>query len=97
MKKTNISIVGSGNVATHLALALHAAGHTIRQVLSRQYDHAALLARRVGATPIVGAARLDDKADVYLLATGDDALYDLARFEIHDHHVVSLHLVVAYS
>ena len=78
MKKTNISIVGSGNVATHLALALHAAGHTIRQVLSRQYDHAALLARRVGATPIVGAARLDDKADVYLLAVNDDALYDLA-------------------
>lgn len=70
--------MGSGNVATHLALALHAAGHTIRQVLSRQYDHAALLARRVGATPIVGAARLDAESDVYLLATGDDALYDLA-------------------
>jgi predicted short-subunit dehydrogenase-like oxidoreductase (DUF2520 family) len=78
LKKTNISIVGSGNVATHLALALHAAGHTIRQVLSRQYDHAALLARRVGATPIVGAARLDTKSDIYLLATSDDALYDLA-------------------
>ena len=78
MKKTNISIVGSGNVATHLALALHAAGHTVRQVLSREYDHPALLARRVGATPIDKPARLDDRSDVYLLAVNDDALYDLA-------------------
>ena len=78
MKKTNISIVGSGNVATHLALALHAAGCTIRQVLSRSFEHAQMLARRVDAQPVNQWQRLDEDADVYLLAVTDDALYDLA-------------------
>ena len=78
MKKTNISIVGSGNVATHLALALHNAGHNIRQVLSRSYDHARLLAMRVDAQPIDTWQKLDSDADFYILAVNDDALYSLA-------------------
>lgn len=82
MKKTNtkhtISIIGSGNVATHIALALHAAGHTIGQVLSREYDHAQLLAAKVGAQPVNRQELLREGADFYLLAVGDDSLYDLA-------------------
>lgn len=78
MKKTSISIVGAGNVATHMALALQAAGHSIRQVLSRTYDHAQLLSARVGAQAIDNPHLLDDESDVCLLAVGDDALYDLA-------------------
>lgn len=78
MRKTNISIVGSGNVATHLALALYGAGCTIRQVLSRSFEHAQMLARRVDAQPINQWQRLDEDADVYLLAVTDSALYDLA-------------------
>ena len=92
MKKTNInststgcsaslrtvSIIGSGNVATHLALALHNAGITIRQVLSREFDHASLLASRVAAQPIDKITFLDSQSDAYLLAVNDDALYDLA-------------------
>lgn len=73
-----ISIVGSGNVATHLALALYAAGCTIRQVFSRSFEHAQMLARRVDAQPINQWERLDEDAEVYLLAVTDDALYDLA-------------------
>ena len=78
MKKTNISIVGSGNVATHLALALYGAGCNIHQILSRSYEHAQMLARRVDAQPINQWQRLDEDADIYLLAVSDDALYDLA-------------------
>ena len=80
MKRTNIkriSFIGSGNVATHLALALHAAGHQIVQVLSREFDHASLLASRVDAEPVNRVNLLRDGADVYILAVGDDALYDL--------------------
>ena len=81
MKKTSIkrvTIIGSGNVATHIALALHSAGHSIQQVFSREYDHAQLLASRVGAQPVNSRELLRDDAEVYLLAVGDDALYDLA-------------------
>lgn len=78
MRKTSISIVGSGNVATHMALALCGAGCAIRQVLSRSFDHAQTLARRVDAQPVCQWQRLDEDADVYLLAVNDDALYDLA-------------------
>ena len=81
MKKTNInsiSIIGSGNVATHLALAFHNAGYTIRQVLSREFDHAALLASRVAAQPIDRVNLLDSQSDIYILAVNDDTLYDLA-------------------
>ena len=74
----SISIIGSGNVATHLALALHNTGLSIRQVLSRDFDHAALLASRIGAQPINKLPLLDDQSDIYLLAVNDDALYDLA-------------------
>lgn len=65
-------------MATHLALALHNIGHTIRQVFSREFDHAALLASRVGAQPVNNVGLLDDQSDVYLLAVNDDALYDLS-------------------
>ncbi len=81
MRKTSIkdvTFIGSGNVATHLALALHSTGVAIRQVLSREYDHAALLASRVGAQPINRPELLKNNADAYILAVNDDALYDLA-------------------
>ncbi len=78
MKKTNISIVGSGNVATHLALALHNAGCRVRQVLSRSFDHARQLAIRVEAIPINNPKALDEDIDFCLLCVGDDSIYDLA-------------------
>ena len=77
-------------MATHLALALHQAGHTIRQVFSREFDHAALLASRVNAQPINRVVLLDDHSDVYLLAVNDDALYDLA-LDLSDNKIISLH------
>ena len=93
MKKTNtktISFIGSGNVATHLALALQSAGHQIVQVLSREYDHAELLASRVGAEPVDRADGLRDGADFYIFAVGDDALYDLG-LDLHFPDSVIIH------
>ena len=93
MKRTNtssISIVGSGNVATHLALALHGAGHSIVQVFSREYDHASLLASRVGAEPVDKLAMLRPGADFYILAVSDDALYDLG-LDLHFPDSIVLH------
>ncbi len=74
----NITFIGSGNVATHLAQALHGAGHNILQVWSREYDHAARLAEQVCADPIDKLSLLYPTAEVYILAVSDDALFDLA-------------------
>lgn len=74
----NITLIGSGNVATHLALALHASGHNIMQVWSREYDHAEQLASRVFAEPIDKLSLLYPTADIYILAVSDDALFDMA-------------------
>lgn len=73
-----ITIIGSGNVATHLAKALHTAGHQILQIWSREYDHAEALANQVFAEPIDRRNLLYPTADVYILAVTDDALFDLA-------------------
>ena len=75
---STITFIGSGNVATHLAKALHAAGHQILQIWSREYDHAEHLANQVFAEPIDRLNLLYPTADVYILAVTADALFDLA-------------------
>ncbi len=75
---STITFIGSGNVASHLAKALFAAGHQILQIWSREYDHAEALANQVLAEPIDRLNLLYPTADVYILAVTDDALFDLA-------------------
>ena len=75
---STITFIGSGNVATHLAKAFHAAGHQIVQIWSREYDHAEALANQVFAEPIDKLELLYPTSDVYILAVADDALFDLA-------------------
>ena len=73
-----ITLIGSGNVATHLAKAFHNAGCQILQIWSREYDHAEALANQVFAEPINKLSLLYPTADVYIMAVTDDALFDLA-------------------
>lgn len=72
-----IVIVGSGNVATHMAMALKGAGNRIVQVYGRTLKNAELLAGRVGAGPIddIGEIRCD--ADLYIFSVKDDVLADI--------------------
>ena len=73
-----ITFIGSGNVATHLALAMYGRGHVVEQIYSRNMEHAALLAARVEAKPINKLPLLTDKSNVYIIAVSDDALADVA-------------------
>ena len=73
-----ITFIGSGNVATHLALAMYGRGHVVEQIYSRNKEHAALLAARVEAKPINKLPLLTDKSNVYIIAVSDDALADVA-------------------
>jgi predicted short-subunit dehydrogenase-like oxidoreductase (DUF2520 family) len=74
-----VCIIGSGNVATHLAKALWEAGHIITQVYSRTLSNAQLLADETDSTAI---DRLDDInlfADVYIISVKDEVIFSIAE------------------
>jgi predicted short-subunit dehydrogenase-like oxidoreductase (DUF2520 family) len=77
-----IIFLGAGNVATHLALAIHKTEHRIVQVYSRTKASAAALALRLDVpyTDIVDEIIQD--ADLYIYAVSDDALASLVSLEI---------------
>ncbi|MDE6317053.1 MAG: DUF2520 domain-containing protein, partial [Muribaculaceae bacterium] len=73
-------VIGSGNVATHLARAL--AGYVeIRQVYSRNLSHAEELASAISATCSAtdDTDIIYDDADLYLMAVTDDSIKELAQ------------------
>lgn len=76
----NVVLVGSGNVATSLGRIIHNAGHEIVQVLSRNVNHAKLLADEFNCG--YGSFKSPDQreADLYILAITDTALYHLDQY-----------------
>lgn len=73
-----ISIIGAGNVATNLALALKKAGHEIVQIYNRSDDAGKELAHTVAASFTSNASDLLD-AEVYLIAVKDDVIAEIAE------------------
>ncbi len=72
-----IVFIGSGNLATHLSLALKAAGEEIIQVFSRTEAHAQELAEKLGCGHTSNLDEIDLNADVYILSIKDDAISDI--------------------
>jgi len=70
--------IGSGNVATHLAVALKTAGAELVQIWSRDVEHAADLSRKVGAAAVGDLGQVISDADLYLLSVADDAIPSIA-------------------
>lgn len=70
-------IFGSGNVATHLALAFHKAGLNIGGIYSRTFENAQLLAEKINVNAFKSVAEIPLDADAYLLAVSDSALPEL--------------------
>ncbi|MBD5192638.1 MAG: DUF2520 domain-containing protein [Bacteroidales bacterium] len=77
-KNIKIVILGSGNVATHMAAALNRAAHVI-QIFSPTPEHARRLASTLNdceAVSELSQIRLD--ADFYIVAVKDDAISEIA-------------------
>jgi predicted short-subunit dehydrogenase-like oxidoreductase (DUF2520 family) len=74
-----IVILGSGNVATQLGLALRQNGLHITQVYSRNRRHASALASLLKASPVTALGKIEKNADLYILAVKDDAIPVLAK------------------
>jgi len=70
----NIVIIGAGNLATQLALALHERGIRVKQIYSRSTDSARELAEKVSAAYTTDLTSLQPDADIYLLAVKDSAI-----------------------
>jgi predicted short-subunit dehydrogenase-like oxidoreductase (DUF2520 family) len=73
-----ITIIGSGNVATHLAAAFKNAGHSIVQVYSRDLQNASLLAYHVRAEAIDDLGQVNSETDLFVIAVKDDAIETIA-------------------
>lgn len=69
--------LGSGNLATHLSLALKAAGEDIIQIYSRTQEHALALADKLHCDSCVSISDIRTDADVYIFSVKDDALPSL--------------------
>ena len=69
-----IVLIGAGNVATHLGLALQEAGWDIVQVYSRTEASASELGNRLGVPYVTSIAEVCKDADIYIVAVKDDAL-----------------------
>ncbi|WP_289054032.1 Rossmann-like and DUF2520 domain-containing protein [Carboxylicivirga marina] len=72
-----IVLLGSGNVATHLAKELFKAKHCIVQVYSRRLDNAELVAKELEAKAVCQLDELDADADLYIVSVKDDALSEV--------------------
>ena len=74
----NIIVIGSGNLATQLSLALNDAGQKITQVFSKTKEHAAELASKIGCSYTDNIDEIYNNADVYIISVKDDAISGIA-------------------
>lgn len=72
--QNKITVIGSGNVATHLAVALHNKGFIINQVYSKSIENAKILAEKVNANPIDNLQNLNSDFSVGIVAISDNAI-----------------------
>ena len=73
-----IVLLGTGNVATRLGLALKAKNSEIVQVFGRSEMKASHLAGQIGSPFATMKSQLSQDADVYILAVSDDAITEMA-------------------
>ncbi|GAB2981673.1 DUF2520 domain-containing protein [Mucilaginibacter puniceus] len=99
-----ITLIGSGNVATHLAAALKNAGHTIVQVYSRTLQNALLLAYHVKAEAIDDLNAINIDTDLFIIAIKDDAIGPIAeqlaahqKLMVHTSGATDLYSLLAFS
>lgn len=74
-----ITLLGSGNVATFFGKALFKQGWCIHQVYSPTLLNAAILSKELNAHPVDQLSKIDDQADIYLVAVKDDAMLQLSE------------------
>lgn len=99
-----ITLIGSGNVATHMGAALKNAGHRIIQVYGRNNHNAALLAYHIGAEAISDLNDINPETDIFIIAVSDDAIAGLTeqlapydKLIVHTSGATDLYTLLAFT
>lgn len=74
-----ISIIGSGNVGSHLAKKLYSLKHDIVQVFSRTLSNAQAVANLVDASAIDDLREVNGQVDVIFVSVPDDYIEDVSN------------------
>ncbi len=74
----HIALIGSGNVATQMGLALKKAGHQIDAIVSRHEGNAQQLAKVLDAQWHSSALELKGQFDVIIISVNDNAIEEIA-------------------
>lgn len=72
-----ITMIGAGNVATHLALNLQKKGFVIMQVFSRTEESAKVLAIKTGASYTTRLNELSDESELFIISVSDNTLEEI--------------------
>ncbi|RZS94878.1 Rossmann-like and DUF2520 domain-containing protein [Cecembia calidifontis] len=77
--KFKVAILGTGNVAWHLAPALEEAGHTVTEVYGRDLSKVQQVTKRLYTTEAKTDLDFSDsEAEIFILAVSDQAISELA-------------------
>lgn len=80
IKPSSVSIIGSGNLAWHLAPALDNTDFAVREVYSRNSRHASMLVDRLyHATAIDTLDFSESPSRIFIIAVPDDAIQDVVK------------------
>ena len=74
-----IVFIGTGNVATHLSLALQQSGHSILQVYSKTELSASVLGKKLRVPYSTSLSEIDVHANVYIFSIKDSAIIDCIK------------------
>ena len=81
----HISIIGSGNVAWHIAKASIVAKHVIDCVTSKTIANAQLFAQTYNTQYVETIKKLPLNSDIYIIAVSDNAINDVLKDKIDNH------------
>lgn len=88
----DVSIIGAGNVAWHLAIALDNAGYAVKEVFSRNARNAtAVVERLYAATAKTDLDFSDSRSRIFIIAVTDDAMTEVVQDLILPEDAILVH------
>ena len=79
MNNCKVAFVGAGNVATHLARGLKAAGFDVAYVASKGGESARILADELNAKVLTSLSDIPVDTDLVIIASKDAAVVDISQ------------------